>query len=306
MSEYDSPWKEFLDFYLKAFLEFSFPKIHDQIDWSQEVIMRDKELQQIAPESESGLRVVDKLAEVHMRDGVIKWLLIHIEVQSQKTDSFPKRMFVCFYRIADKYDKPLVSLAVLGDDNPNWRPTGYSQEIYGCRIDFRFPTLKLLDYASDLPALEASKNPFATIVLAHLMTMKTAREPHNRHHWKVRLIRSLYERGYEADEIRRLFRVIDWMMDLPTDLEIQFKSDLESIEKEKQMPYVTSVERLAKAEGLEEGREEGVLMGTIRTCQSVLGMTASSEAELQQLSLEALSKIAQELQTTLRTRFPSP
>ena len=78
MSEYDSPWKEFLDFYLEAFLQFSFPNIHDQIDWSQEVIMRDKELQQIAPESESGLRVVDKLAEVRMRDGAIKWLLIHI------------------------------------------------------------------------------------------------------------------------------------------------------------------------------------------------------------------------------------
>ncbi len=110
----------------------------------------------------------------------------------------------------------------------------------------------------------------------------------------------------------------DWMMDLPTDLEMQFKSDLESIEKEKQMPYVTSVERLAKAEGREEGREEGleqgrevgreegVLMGTIRTCQSVLGMVASSEAELQQKSLAELSKLAQELQSSLRTRFRSP
>lgn len=63
MSEYDSPWKEFLDYYLKAFLEFGFCDLHDQIDWSKEVVMRDKELQQIAPESESGLRVVDKLAE---------------------------------------------------------------------------------------------------------------------------------------------------------------------------------------------------------------------------------------------------
>jgi hypothetical protein len=81
---------------------------------------------------------------------------------------------------------------------------------------------------------------------------------------------------------------------------------LESIEKEKQMPYVTSVERIAKAEGREEGREEGVLMGTIRTCQRVLGMAASSEVELQQKSLDELSKMALELQSSIQKRFPSP
>jgi predicted transposase YdaD len=88
-------------------------------------------------------------------------------------------------------------------------------------------------------------------------------------------------------------------------LEIQFRSDLESIEREKQMPYVTSVERLAKAEGREEGREEGLLMGTIRTCQSVLGLETSSEAELQQKSFDELVMLAQELQAAIRTRFQS-
>jgi len=32
MTEYDSPWKEFLDFYLKAFLEFGFPNLHDHLE----------------------------------------------------------------------------------------------------------------------------------------------------------------------------------------------------------------------------------------------------------------------------------
>ena len=32
---------------------------------------------------------------------------------------------------------------------------------------------------------------------------------------KIQLIKGLYERGWAADEVRRLFRVIDWMMDLP-------------------------------------------------------------------------------------------
>ena len=70
-------------------------------------------------------------------------------------------------------------------------------------------------------------------------------------------MRSLYERGKSSDEIRQMFRVVDWMMDLPPALELQFKAVLEQIEVEKKMPYVTSVERLAKEEGREEGRDAG-------------------------------------------------
>lgn len=33
-------------------------------------------------------------------------------------------------------------------------------------------------------------------------------------------MRSLYERGKSSDEIRQMFRVVDWMMDLPPALEL--------------------------------------------------------------------------------------
>jgi hypothetical protein len=190
-------------------------------------------------------------------------------------------------------------LAVLGDDNPNWRPAGYFQETFGCKMDFQFPMVKLLDHLSDLDALERSDNPFATIVLTHLMTMKTASEPENRRLWKVRLIRLLYQRGYDALEIRRLFRVIDWMMDLPTNLELQFKNDLETIEMENSMPYVTSIERLAKA----EGQEKGSFVGAIRTYESLLGIASSDDSDLFEKSVEQLAKMANDLKVTVRSRF---
>ena len=34
MTDYDSPWKEALDVYFRAFLAFFYPLIHDDIDWS--------------------------------------------------------------------------------------------------------------------------------------------------------------------------------------------------------------------------------------------------------------------------------
>lgn len=145
MTEYDSPWKEFLDAFLKPFMEFAFPDLHDAIDWSQPVVALDKELQQIAPVSDGGVRTVDKLVEVRLLDGASKWLLIHVEVQSQRIEKFAERMFVYYYRIRDKYDKPLVSLAVLGDNHPDWRPDCYTESHFGCREEFRLPIIKLLD-----------------------------------------------------------------------------------------------------------------------------------------------------------------
>ena len=295
MTEYDSPWKEFLDAFLKPFMEFGFRDLHDAIDWSQPVIALDKELQQI----DAGLRTVDKLVEVSLLDGASKWLLIHVEVQSQRVEKFAERMFVYYYRIRDKYDKPLVSLAVLGDNHPDWRPDCYTESHFGCREEFRFPIIKLLDYAEDIAGLERSDNVFATMVLAHLLTQQTAGDPVNREQWKLRLMRSLYERGKSSDEIRQMFRVIDWMMDLPPALAIQFESALEQIEKEKKMPYVTSIERRAKEEGREEGREEGqekgILIGQILVLQRQLDTHAKAKSDLQVMSFSELSDMLERL-----------
>jgi len=126
MTNFDSPWKEVLDVYFEAFILFCFPELHAQVDWRHGRRALDKELQQIAVEGEIGLRIVDKLVEVRLRSGEVRWLLIHVEVQSQPNVSFTRRMFVYFYRIFDKYTKPLVSLAILGDDDSDWRPKTFS------------------------------------------------------------------------------------------------------------------------------------------------------------------------------------
>ena len=150
MTDYDSPWKEALDVYIEAFLRLCFPILAAQIDWSVAPIMRDKELLQIAPQSELGSRTVDKLVEVKLLSGDVGWLLIHVEVQSQRDAEFARRMFVYFYRIRDKYNKQVVSLAVLGDGEPNWRPDRYQEAHFGCQFDFKFPIVKLLDYAQQI------------------------------------------------------------------------------------------------------------------------------------------------------------
>jgi hypothetical protein len=252
-ADYDSPWKEALDFYFEAFLALLFPDADAQIDWSRGWESLDKEFQQIVREAEVGRKYVDKLVKVWTKAGLECWVLIHVEVQTDRDTEFPRRMFMYHYRVFDRYNRPVASLAVLADDDPSWRPGEFRQNLMGCEASLVFPTVKLLDFAAKEAELEASGNPFAKIVLAHLKARQTKDDPTNRRAWKLRLVRGLYEQGLNAKIVRELFRLIDWLMILPPPLEAAFKQDVESIQKEKSMPYVTSIERVEIREALRKG-----------------------------------------------------
>jgi hypothetical protein len=252
-ADYDSPWKEALDAYFEAFLALLFPEVHGLIDWARGCESLDKEFQQVIRESEVGRRYVDKLVKVWTLEGVECWVLIHVEVQTAREAEFPQRMYVYNYRIFDRYNKPVASLAVLADDDLSWRPTEFRQYHFGCETSIRFPTVKLLDMMEREAEMEASANPFSKVVLAHLKALETRGDPAGRHLWKVRLVRGLYERGLGAKDVRELFRLIDWLMKLPPPLEFQFREDINKLQEEKRMPYVTSIERVDRDIGLRRG-----------------------------------------------------
>lgn len=110
-------------------------------------------------------------------------------------------------------------------------------------------------------ALESSDNPFAVVVMAHLKSIETRRDPDNRLKWKLSLVKRLYERGYQREDILKLFRFIDWIMILPEFLKKRFSDDMYKYEEDMKMPYVTSIERMGIIKGRKEGRKEGIEKG---------------------------------------------
>jgi hypothetical protein len=201
----------------------------------------------------SACRYVDKLVKVWTTGGVECWVLIHVEVQTTRDAEFPRRMYVYNYRVFDRYNRPVASLAVLADNDADWRPTDFHSNPFGCEAGIRFPAVKLLDFVAHEAMLEASDNPFAPVVLAHLKARQTHGDPPARHAWKVRLVRNLYERGFSAKDVRELFRLIDWLMELPPPLQDVFCHDVVKIQEERRMPYVTSIERFGHRRGLRAG-----------------------------------------------------
>jgi hypothetical protein len=90
------------------------------------------------------------------------------------------------------------------------------------------------------------------VVLAHLKTLETRHQPADRHTWKVRLVKGLYERGMDREDVRQLFRFIDWIMDLPPALDRLFWQEIHQYEEEKRMPFITTPERLGRIDGFLE------------------------------------------------------
>ena len=288
-AEQDSVWKEVITFFLRQFLAFFFPHIHAVIDWEQPIEFLDTELAKLEPDSEVGKRLADKLVKVFRLDGSQSILLIHIEVQGYYDTHFAERMFIYRYRIFDLFKHPVVSLAVFTDDNNNYRPNVYEENYLGVRLRFEYPFVKLIDYRPDWELLEQDLNPFAIVVMAHLKVLELTKTGDVKALavWKYNLVVMAYERGYDQQWVRQLYRFLDWLVRLPAALKVSFEARIRQYEEEKQMPFVTGFEQVGIEKGLLQGKLEGKLEGKRDLTLKVL------TARVGQLPAEIQTRIAQ-------------
>ncbi len=191
-------------------------------------------------------------------------------MQSQHDADFAKRVFVSNYRLFDQEEKPVASLVILSDSSAEWRPSEYGYSVFGSHMQLRFPTVKLQDYRNRTAELETDTNPFAIVTLTHLKALETKGKNDIRYNWKGRLFRSLYHRAWKAEQIRHLYDFIDWMVDLPEELNDKLWEEMRQYEKENNMPYINSAERYGMKKGLEQGLEQGRQEGELQTLRTTI------------------------------------
>ncbi len=292
-TEYDSPWKDILEIYFEDFISFFFSYLHGEIDWTKNIEFLDKELRQVTRDATIGKRLVDALVKVYRINGEEYWLYIHIEVQNQPDSEFGERMYIYHYKIYDKFKCPIESLAILGDDDMNWRPDHFM--IRGIRTTsrFDFSIVKLLDYLQRWSELEVSHNPFATVVMVHLRTLETTSNREKRKEYKLALIKRLYKQGFSRQDIINLYGLIDWMMTLPDELQKEFNQEITQYEQEMNMRYVTSIERLGEERGEQRGELKGIQKVLLRQLNHRLGEIQPALIEqVHQLSVEKSEELS--------------
>jgi predicted transposase/invertase (TIGR01784 family) len=78
-------------------------------------------------------------------------------------------------------------------------------------------------------------------------------------------------------------------MELPQDLKQAFRTELEQYEQERQMPYITSIEQLAKAEGKAEGKAESQTETALKLLQENIDLEVITRVT--GISLEVLRQL---------------
>src|SRR5690349_21715850 len=134
-------------------------------------------------------------------------------------------MFRYNIRAYDLHTRPVYSLAILADNDADWRPDAFGYAAWRSKMGLEFPIVKLMDYGSRQDELESSDNPFALAVLAHLKTLQTRGDAEARLNWKVRLARQLFARRWGRREVEELLQFLDWLMSLPEELEDRFVAE---------------------------------------------------------------------------------
>ena len=245
--KYDSAWKTVIKSLFKDFLEFFFPDIYQAIDFTKEVAFLDKELMEIDPNSTMGDRIADVLVKVNLKDGSIQYIsiIIHVEVQGQPRSDFMERMFIYYYRAFDKektHQTPVISLAILTDDDKNYRPDEYVFRLFGFELRMKIPVVKITDYSKEpgmIKNLEMMSNPMSMVVLAQLKSHE-AKHSDDEKKFEItkELIRQCYKKGYSHETTHIMLNFFDWVIRLPEVFKDRVQEVIRSTEEEKDMNYV--------------------------------------------------------------------
>jgi hypothetical protein len=289
---FDEAWKQIIERFFPEFLRFFVPEIYEAIDFQQSFTFLDTEMAQFDKQALKGAKVVDKLAKVFRKDGSERWILIHIEVQGDADEDFSLRMFRYFYRIFDRYGKQVISIAVLTERASGPADGRYERKVFGSGVEFHYLPFNLMDYERD--QLEADENPMALVVLA-AQERERLRQRGDRFNAKWYLMRRLYERGYNREEITSLFKFIDWVIRLSTDEEIRLRDAVKALEEVNKMPYVTSVERIGMEKGLQQGAQ-------LEGQQMILDALDERFGELPESVSDAIHQIQDQAQLRLLLR----
>ena len=223
--------------------------------------------------------------------------LAHIEVQTQRDSTLPRRLLDYHYHIERRHRCRIITFVILGDLSPSWRPGQFSSDVPPLGMSLGYLSLKLIDLELKLELPRFRGNPVAMVVRAHLAALRTRHDLEARCTQRVALVRRLYEEGFSRKDVVFIHGLIDRLMILPRPLMIRFRQELFTIEKDKNMPYVDTLTRMSLQEGRQKGRKEGLQEGRQE------GREEGSLVQARESVIEALEIRFGEVSNDLRERI---
>ena len=282
MKRDDTLWKSLLEDVFGDFLTFFYPNADEIFDLDKGFEYLDKELEQLFPPDDDSYapRFVDKLVKVFTKDGEDKWILVHVEVQGYTDKHFAERMFTYYYRILDKYQRPITAFAILTDGNKSYHPKRHERTFLGTRVLYEFNSYKVISQPEE--PLLSSENPFAMVILVVQAAIHSNKlNDEELLSLKINLTKRLLTKRIDKTKIRKLLNFLKFY--------IRFENNETVVKFEKELDFITQNKQTMGLEEflLDRAKKEGVkqerLKKNIDFTQSLLQNTDFSVEKIADL-----------------------
>ena len=120
--------------------------------------------------------------------------------------------------------------------------------------------MKLLDWQDKTDQLLQHDNPFGLLIAAQL-TAKLIKDGKNRVDNLIGYYRLAAKKQLPREQVVQLVVFLEWIVALPEDLTPYYNEQLEHLEEDNKMTYISIIERQGIQKGLEQGLEKGVEQG---------------------------------------------
>lgn len=253
----DILWKTILEEVFDDLLRFIFSYADKAFDLQKGFEFLDKELARIYPEPDkpADTRIADKLVKVYTREGKEEWILIHVEIQgdTSQRQEFAERMFRYFYRILDKYGKPVSAVAIFTGLNGKKMPSRYECSCLGTDLIYRYTTLSIFDYSDE--DLLYFDNPFAIILMIARTALLEGKVPELFLLEKKLLIaRRLLQRNIPMLKVWAIFEFLNNYVRLEDPkLNLNFTQEVDKLNHKQ---YNMGIIEYLQQKGREDGRKE--------------------------------------------------
>ncbi|MDR0616346.1 MAG: hypothetical protein LBG29_06010, partial [Synergistaceae bacterium] len=201
----DRSWKDIITENADDAILFFKPDLAADRDYSRKPFLIPNELPVIDTDSDKGSRNSDVGLSVPLKTGEDTRVAFHIEQQHRDDKRFfAKRMFQSYYRMSDRLQMPVTSLAIF---TGNITPIDiYTASCYGTEVNFRYSFFHVA--SADIKKLEGDERIFALVVLAARRMLDAGENPADRGKYSLELLNLTRERGYDTERARSVQKFI--------------------------------------------------------------------------------------------------
>ncbi|WP_371817503.1 Rpn family recombination-promoting nuclease/putative transposase [Virgibacillus sp. MSJ-26] len=276
-TKHDQLFKELINTFIKEFLEVFFPDVHDNIDLQAIKPIRDEVYTDMI---EGSTRRLDIVVETTLKGKDVA-VIVHIEPQSYKQDDFHERMYHYFSLLYNKYQKPIIPIAVFSYEE-DWEEKQYTMKFpFFNVLTFNYMTLHLRK--KNWRNYIRSDNPAAAALLS-----KMGYTEKERVQVKKEFLRMITRMELNPAKERLIYGFFETYLQLTEEEEEELMKEVENLPKEeaewiKELPI--SYEEKGKAKAKKE-----VAMEMLRK-----GLDMDLIAEVTHLDMKDVEKLKEQL-----------